>query len=208
MLKALFASFVVILGLTAVQVHAIPDDGNAAPYVNNGNNPGNPNAPGYYPTTSSPLAPTTSPRPVARPTTGTAAPATGGGAAAPSAAENAQAAQEAITAAIQAYVIPTSTRNFSLGNLSSDREASLIISSGNEDNNIIFRIIRLIAMLIGTVAILLYIVAGYFMIFSQGDENQLTKGKQIVTFTSLGLVIAFGAYMIVQLVMGLIYFTS
>jgi len=110
--------------------------------------------------------------------------------------------------AIENYVIPTNTRNFSLGNLNSQNEASLIISSGNEENNVIFRIIRLISMLVGTVAILLYIVAGYFMIFSQGDDNSLTKGKQIITFTSLGLVIVFGAYMIVQLVMGLIYFTS
>lgn len=122
--------------------------------------------------------------------------------------EAAQQTQEKIIAAVRAYVVPTSTRFFSLGNLNSGNEASLIISSGNEENNVIFRVIRLIAMLIGTVAILLYIVAGYFMIFSQGAENQLTKGKQIVTFTSLGLVLAFGAYMIVQLVMGLIYFST
>lgn len=133
-------------------------------------------------------------------------PSTGGGG--PTATESAAATQEDITAAIQAYVVPTSTRNFSLSNLNSGNEASLIISSGNEENNIVFRVIRLIAMLVGTVAILLYIIAGYFMIFSQGEENQLTKGKQIATFTSLGLVLAFGAYMIVQVVMGLIYFTT
>lgn len=115
---------------------------------------------------------------------------------------------EEIQEAVQNYVIPTNTRNFSLSNLNSQNEASLIISSGNEENNVIFRVIRLISMLVGTVAILLYIVAGYFMIFSQGDDNSLTKGKQIITFTSLGLVIVFGAYMIVQLLMGLIYFTS
>jgi len=74
-------------------------------------------------------------------------------------------------------------------------------------NSLLNRAIRLIAMLVGTLAILLYIVAAYFMIFSQGDENQLTKGKQIVLYTSLGLVLAFTAYIIVQAVMGLIYFT-
>lgn len=120
----------------------------------------------------------------------------------------AAATAEKIKDALEGYVIPTSTRNFSLSNLNSGNEASLIISTGNEENNVIYRVIRLIAMLVGTVAILLYIVAGYFMIFSQGDENQLTKGKQIITFTSLGLVIAFGAYMLIQLVMGLIYFAS
>jgi hypothetical protein len=196
-----FASFLVADNSWAQQTPAtgyVPGGGIVTPSGGSGQNPANGYVPGGGITTT---APTTSPRPQARPTTGGAAPAA-------SPAQAAQQTQQEITKAIQAYVVPTSTRNFSLGNLNSDNEASLIISSGNEENNVIFRVIRLIAMLIGTVAILLYIIAGYFMIFSQGDENQLTKGKQILTFTSLGLVLAFGAYMIVQLVMGLIYFTS
>ena len=142
---------------------------------------------------------------------GEAVPGSGGaasGGGGQSAQQQAAATAEKIKAAVEGYVMPTSTRNFSLSNLNSGNEASLIISSGNEQNNVVYRVIRLIAMLVGTVAILLYIVAGYFMIFSQGDENQLTKGKQIITFTSLGLVLAFGAYMIIQLVMGLIYFST
>jgi|GEM_PF-7066491 len=110
--------------------------------------------------------------------------------------------------AIKDYVNLHKVNGFDLGRLNSDREATLVISNSNAENNLVFRIIRLIAMLVGTVAILLYIVAGYFMIFSMGDENSLTKGKQIVTYTSLGLVIAFTAYMIVQLVMGLMYFAG
>lgn len=105
------------------------------------------------------------------------------------------------------FVDPTNV-GFSLSVVNSDNEKNLIIDSSNSQNNILFRAIRLIAMLVGTLAIVLYIVGAYFMIFSQGDENQLTKGKQIVLYTSLGLVLAFGAYMIVQLVMGLIYFAG
>ena len=118
------------------------------------------------------------------------------------------ATQEEIQQAIQGYVIPTSTRNFSLSNLNVSNEMNLEISNSNNQNNVIFRVMRLIAMLVGTVAILLYIVGGYFMIVSQGDDNALSKGKQIITFTSLGLVIVFGAYMLIQFAMGLIYFTS
>jgi hypothetical protein len=137
------------------------------------------------------------------------APATAGGATAGGGGSvQGQATMDEIREALNTYTIPTSTRNFSLSNLNVGNEASLIISSGNEENNVIFRVIRLIAMLVGTVAILLYIVAGYFMIFSQGEDNSLTKGKQIIAFTTLGLGLSFGAYAIVQLVMGLIYFTS
>lgn len=141
---------------------------------------------------------------------GTPSASTGGGSGASSSAAKAKKKEksEKLKDALEGYVIPTSTRNFSLSNLNSGNEASLIISTGNEENNVIYRVIRLIAMLVGTVAILLYIVAGYFMIFSQGNENSLTKGKEIVKFTSLGLVVTFGAYMIVQLVMGLIYLTT
>lgn len=142
------------------------------------------------------------PPPVTATPTATPPPAGGGGggSSAPTTAD--------LKDALDAFVTPTQTNHFSLGNLNSGNEASLYINNDNGEGNIVFRVIRLIAMLVGTVAILLYIIAGYFMIFSQGDENQLTKGKQIVTYTSLGLVLAFTAYMIVQLVMGLMYFAG
>lgn len=123
-------------------------------------------------------------------------------------AQKAQATQQAQAEALQKFVEPTNSRHFSLAMLNSDREAALVINNSNAENNVVFRVIRLIGMLVGTLAILLYIVAGYFMIFSMGDENSLTKGKQIVTYTSLGLVLTFTAYMVIQLIMGLMYFVG
>lgn len=132
----------------------------------------------------------------------------GGGGDGGGSASSISATSAAGTAAVQEFVEPTNTGYFSLSNLNSDNEAALYVGNDNGENNIVFRAIRLIAMLVGTLAILLYIVAGYFMIFSMGDENSLTKGKQIATYTSLGLVLAFTAYMIVQLVLGLMYFAA
>ena len=107
--------------------------------------------------------------------------------------------------AVKEYVKLADIKGFSLSDVSVGNEKNLVIDNSNNDNNILARVIRVIAMLVGTVGVLLYVVGGYFMIFSQGDENQLTKGKQIVTYTSLGLVIAFGAFILVQFIMGIIY---
>lgn len=137
-------------------------------------------------------APTSSPRPRAR----------------PSAAQQAAASREREIKAVQEYVKPTITGSFSLGHVNSDNEANLYIGNDNGPNNVVYRVIRVIGMLVGTLAILLYIVAGYFMIVSQGDENSLSKGKNIAIYTSLGLVLVFTAYIIVQLVMGLMYYSG
>ncbi|NJP03804.1 hypothetical protein HC823_00815 [Candidatus Gracilibacteria bacterium] len=84
------------------------------------------------------------------------------------------------------------------------KEGQLKIIGGDSKRNIFDKIIRLIAQTIGTFGVLLLIVAAFYMITSQGDENQLQKGKQIFIYTALGLLVAFLSYTIVQLVLDLL----
>ncbi len=104
--------------------------------------------------------------------------------------------------AITNFVMPTNT--FSMGGLCVGNSCGLELGTGSS-NDVIWRGIRVLASVAGTVAILLYIVGAFFLIASQGDENQLNKGKTIVIYTSLGLVFVFGAYIIVQFLLALIF---
>lgn len=93
------------------------------------------------------------------------------------------------------------SKSFDLTNISVGKEHELVISGEDTDNNLIYKVIDLLMKTIGTLAILLIVIAGYFIITSQGDENQLQKGKTIVTYTILGLAVALGSYIMVQIVM-------
>lgn len=80
-----------------------------------------------------------------------------------------------------------------------------VIGQGTDDKNSIFnRAISLITAIVGTLAILFYVVAGVYFITAQQD-SQVEKAKNIMINTSLGLIIVFTSYMIVQLVMSFLF---
>lgn len=104
--------------------------------------------------------------------------------------------------------VATLTSHFPVKNLLSvGDEGNLQITGGDAENNILTRIIRLMAMLVGTFAVLLLIIAGYFMMASQGDDGMISKGKKIIQFVALGLVAVFGAYFLIDLLISVLYFT-
>ncbi len=87
-------------------------------------------------------------------------------------------------------------------------EASLNLTQTkdlNDPKNIINRIIKLLASIMGTIGVLLLVIAGIMMVISHGDENLLTKGKQMFIYTAVGLAVGFLAYIIVQLVVAIIF---
>ncbi|MCK5461206.1 hypothetical protein KAI58_04440 [Candidatus Gracilibacteria bacterium] len=87
-------------------------------------------------------------------------------------------------------------------------EALLTLTGGNDNSNILTRIIKLLIQLLGTMSILLYVIAAFFMITSQGDENQLQKGKTIFIYTTIGLAVAFTSYILVQFVLNIIFINN
>lgn len=103
--------------------------------------------------------------------------------------------------AIAKFVAPTSS--FGMGGLCVGQSCALELGTGTQ-NDVVWRAIRVIARIAGTVAILFYIIAAFFLITAQ-DENGLGKGKTLIIYTSLGLVLIFTAYIIVQFVLALIF---
>ncbi len=92
------------------------------------------------------------------------------------------------------------TRIISIG-----KESQLTVSPDKEGHNIFDRIIRILMRTIGSLSVLFYVIAGFFIMTARGDENQIQKGKTILTYTSLGLVIAFSSYLMVQFVTAAIF---
>ncbi len=107
----------------------------------------------------------------------------------------------AVIAQLVGYVQPTNS--FNVGNLSVGNEASLELGTGSKQD-VIWRVIRVMATLAGTAAILSFIIGGMFLVTSQNDEG-ITKGKDIIKLTTIGVVVIFAAYMIVQFTLALIF---
>jgi len=52
-------------------------------------------------------------------------------------------------------------------------------------------------MVIGTIAMIMFIIAGFRMMFSDGDEQALTSAKDMFKYTIVGVLAAFLSYIIV-----------
>ena len=104
--------------------------------------------------------------------------------------------------------LSSTTGFFNVATLSVGNEYLLEVGgSANTKTNILSKIINVMARLFGTFAVLMFVIGAFFMITSQGDDTQLQKGKTIVLYTVLGLIIGFSAYMIVQFVINILFQT-
>lgn len=54
-----------------------------------------------------------------------------------------------------------------------------------------------ILSIVGSIALLLFVVGGFFMIFSQGESSRTQKGKNFITGALVGILIVFGAYTLI-----------
>lgn len=69
----------------------------------------------------------------------------------------------------------------------------------------ILDIVNFISRIIGVIAFGLIVIGGIRMIVSQGNEDQLQKGKALLETAVIGLVIAMFSYIIVRFVQSLFY---
>jgi len=72
----------------------------------------------------------------------------------------------------------------------------------NKDSNspiirFILAILNYLTLIIGTLAVLLIIIGGFLFMASAGNENTIDKGKDIIKYAIIGLVITFFSYMII-----------
>lgn len=65
---------------------------------------------------------------------------------------------------------------------------------------LIGRVINAILGIVGSIALLMFIYGGFMWLTSSGNEQRITKGKQILTWAVIGLTIIFLSYTLVGFV--------
>ena len=69
---------------------------------------------------------------------------------------------------------------------------------------IIVRLINILLMISGTVAVGFIIFGGLMMVTSAGNESRVTKGKQTVIYAVAGLVVSILSFSIVAIIQSII----
>lgn len=69
---------------------------------------------------------------------------------------------------------------------------------------LISRAINLMTAFIGSIALLLYVVAGFMWMTAGGASEQVDKAKKIMVWTTLGVVVMLASYMLTSALFGLI----
>ena len=71
--------------------------------------------------------------------------------------------------------------------------------------NLILEIINIMAKVIAPIAVIAFIIGGYFLMTAAGDENQIERGKDIFLSAIIGLILVFMSYTIVRVVQAIFY---
>lgn len=71
--------------------------------------------------------------------------------------------------------------------------------------SLILSIIEFATKIMGSIAVILYIVSGFMYMVSQGNQQDLDKAKNIFKYTTIGLVVAFSSYLITLFVQSIFY---
>lgn len=96
--------------------------------------------------------------------------------------------------------------SFSVSNLTvTGQNISNIGPGKNPAGAFIIRLINNLSLMIGSLALLTIIIGGVMFLTSGGKEGQITKGKDIIKYAVIGLVVAFSAYFITSYVQSIFY---
>ena len=74
----------------------------------------------------------------------------------------------------------------------------------NDPRVIIGNIIRAILGLVGSIALAIFILGGFYWVTSMGNEEKVTKGKNMIIWATFGLAVIFFAYAVVTFIVGAI----
>lgn len=82
-----------------------------------------------------------------------------------------------------------------------------IISQGKIDDpaiqsDWIGSIVKRVIAPIGAIAFLMFVAGGFYWIFSAGNEEKVKRGRDIMIWTAIGLIVIFAAYAILTFVIG------
>lgn len=63
--------------------------------------------------------------------------------------------------------------------------------------------VSLLARIVSIFALIVFIIGTFFLITANGEENQIEKGKNAITYSLIGIIVVLLSYTIVRLVQGL-----
>lgn len=72
----------------------------------------------------------------------------------------------------------------------------------------ILSVINYATGVIGTVAMIIFIIAGFMLVIAQGDQTKIDKAKEIIKYAVIGLIITFMSYVITIFVQSLFITTT
>jgi hypothetical protein len=79
------------------------------------------------------------------------------------------------------------------------------LKSGNPLASFILEIVNFIALTVGSVCFVSIVYAGFLMLTSAGNANQVNKGKDIITHAVIGLILTLSAYYLVAFVQSILF---
>jgi len=95
----------------------------------------------------------------------------------------------------QAQAAPTGKNNSQIGPISLTNPLGTVTSP----QEIIGKIINSVMGIVGSIALLMFIFGGLTWMTSAGKAEQIKKGRDIIVWSAIGLVIIFSAYGLVRL---------
>ena len=69
---------------------------------------------------------------------------------------------------------------------------------------IIGQAIRILLSFIGSIGLIFYIYAGILWMTAAGNSEQVTKAKQVLVWTTLGIAMMLLSYIVIKLVFGIV----
>ncbi len=66
------------------------------------------------------------------------------------------------------------------------------------------RVIDSVLGIVGSLALIMFVYGGFIWMTASGNEQSVTKGKNIIMWAALGLVVIFSSYALVKFVIGAI----
>jgi len=67
----------------------------------------------------------------------------------------------------------------------------------------ILRILDFATLIMGSVAIIIFIIAGFMFMTAQGNDQVLGEAKEVIRYAAIGLVVTFLSYIIILFVQGI-----
>ena len=83
-------------------------------------------------------------------------------------------------------------------------QKSSLCSNGGDMKNIVSNVLRTLFFILGVLAVIMIIYAGIQYVISAGDSGKVTKAKNTIIYSVVGLVVAIMAYAIVGYIAGVL----